>query len=71
METTTLTVGGMHCAGCAKRVERALSGIPGVASSRVDLIAGRAAVDYDPAQTSESALKEAVRAAGYRVSDGT
>jgi Cu+-exporting ATPase len=69
MKTTNLTIQGMHCAACVKRVERALAGIPGVASTKVDLIAGKAAVAYDPAAATEGALKDAVRALGFRVSE--
>jgi Cu+-exporting ATPase len=52
-----------------KRVERALSRIQGVASTKVDLIAGKATVEYDPAQATEIVLSETVRELGFRVSD--
>jgi copper chaperone CopZ len=55
----------MHCGACVKRVERALGQIPGVTSAKVNLIAGRAKVSYDPAQANEDALREAVRGAGF------
>jgi Cu+-exporting ATPase len=69
IQTTNLSIHGMHCAACVKRVERALGGIQGVTHTKVDLIAGKAAVQYDPAQATESAMKDAVRALGFRVSD--
>ncbi len=56
-------IGGMTCAACVGRVERALRGVPGVEEAAVNLATGRATVTgaADPA-----ALKAAVEAAGYR-----
>ncbi len=65
LQTTTLSIRGMHCSGCVKRVERALGQIPGVASVKVNLMAGRADVSYDPERAKEDVLREAVRGAGF------
>jgi Cu2+-exporting ATPase len=43
---TVLAVPGMHCAGCMGKVERALGGVPGVASARANLTARTIAVDH-------------------------
>lgn len=59
---TTLEVSGMNCAGCAAKVEKALSNVAGVASVRVMLQAGRATVEGD---AKADDLVEAVRKAGY------
>lgn len=64
-ETLTLPVLGMTCASCQHHVESALSATPGVESARVDLMAHRATVEFDPAQAKPEALVEAIRAAGY------
>ena len=66
-QTVTLAVSGMHCGSCVRRVERALSGVPGVTKVKVDLIDGKATVDYDG--DSVVKLKEAVREQGFRVAD--
>jgi Cu+-exporting ATPase len=55
----------MTCASCQHHVETALSSTAGVQSARVDLMANRAKVVYDPASTTPSKLVEAVRSAGY------
>jgi Cu+-exporting ATPase len=55
----------MTCASCQHHVEEALRATSGVKSARVDLIANRAQVDYDPVIASPGALVEAIRAAGY------
>lgn len=68
-QTTNLSIRGMHCIACVRRVERALAQIEGVAATKVDLIAGKAAVEYDPEQATETVLKEAVRGLGFGVSD--
>jgi Cu+-exporting ATPase len=55
----------MTCASCQHHVEEALHSAPGVQSARVDLIANRASVVFDPAVATPAALIEAVRSAGY------
>ena len=66
-ETVELTVRGMDCADCARQVERAIAGVPGVLSARVLLAAERALVQYDPARADLDAIREAVRHSGYEV----
>jgi Cu+-exporting ATPase len=65
--TAALTVTGMTCAACVGRLERALQGVAGVASSSVNLATGLAQVRYDPDITSVGALERAVEDAGYEV----
>ncbi|MGA8041274.1 MAG: heavy metal translocating P-type ATPase [Terracidiphilus sp.] len=64
-ETLNLPVLGMSCAACQRHVEDALQATAGVASARVDLIAHRASIVYDPAIASPGGLVEAIRSAGY------
>jgi Cu+-exporting ATPase len=61
-----LAIGGMTCASCAGRVERALARVPGVLSVAVNLAAERAHLRV-LAGTGEAALAEAVARAGYRL----
>ncbi len=61
-------VGGMTCASCSARVERALGALPGVHAS-VNLATERATVDYDPARTSAQQLLASVVDAGYTPHD--
>ncbi len=60
-----LDVQGMHCAGCASRVEKALCGAPGVRSARVNLVTNQASVEYDAAQVDPQGLVSAVAGGGY------
>jgi Cu+-exporting ATPase len=55
----------MTCASCQHHVELALRSTPGVESARVDLMANRASVVFDPAVATPEALIDAIRAAGY------
>ncbi len=63
----TLTLGGLHCAACVGRAERALRESPGVDRAQVNLATRRAKVHFDPLQTTVENLKQAVAAAGYEV----
>ncbi|WP_425122580.1 heavy metal translocating P-type ATPase [Burkholderia gladioli] len=62
-----LRVTGMTCGGCARRVEKALAAVPGVAQAKVDLAATRAEVEFaTDAEVDAQALVAAVAAAGYQ-----
>jgi Cu+-exporting ATPase len=55
----------MTCASCQHHVEQALRATPGVDSARVDLMAHRATVTFDPAIAAPAQLVDAIRGAGY------
>ncbi|WP_342306603.1 heavy metal translocating P-type ATPase [Burkholderia pseudomallei] len=61
----TLTIGGMTCGGCARRVEQALAAVRGVADAKVDLAttSAKASVARD---VDSQTLVAAVERAGYR-----
>ena len=64
-------VGGMTCASCVTRVERAIAKLPGVASVSVNLATESARVTWSDSQahedlqTQQARLRRAVRDAGY------
>ncbi|MEO8288381.1 MAG: heavy metal translocating P-type ATPase [Chloroflexota bacterium] len=62
-----LPVGGMTCASCVRRVERALQKVEGVTDAGVNLATERATVKYDPTLATIDSLKAAVEKAGYTV----
>jgi P-type Cu+ transporter len=55
----------MTCASCQFHVEKALRGTAGVKDARVDLMAHRASVVFDPALAAPEQLVAAIRGAGY------
>ncbi|MFO7607919.1 MAG: permease [Candidatus Krumholzibacteriia bacterium] len=62
-ERLEVAVGGMHCSHCSSSVQRAVSGLPGVSTCRVDLDGGRAVVEgrqLDPA-----AIARAIESLGF------
>ena len=61
-----LPIGGMTCASCAGRVEKALAKVPGVQAATVNLANETAYLDTEPG-VSHDALVAAVVAAGYEV----
>ncbi|NPT39713.1 heavy-metal-associated domain-containing protein, partial [Paraburkholderia xenovorans] len=63
--TAELDIGGMTCASCAMRVEKALAKVPGVVSASVNLATETATVDLNGAAAGPDALIAAVRKAGY------
>ena len=62
-------VGGMTCASCAARIERALVGHEGVESAAVNYASHRATITYDPALVGSPELIEVVTGLGYLVVD--
>jgi Cu+-exporting ATPase len=60
-----IEVTGMTCAACSTRIQRTLEKAPGVEAATVNLMTGRATVDYDPAKTSPSDLADLVVSTGY------
>ncbi|MBR8413438.1 heavy metal translocating P-type ATPase [Burkholderia cenocepacia] len=62
-----LDIGGMTCASCAGRVEKALAAVPGVARATVNLATERASV-HGAGALDATTLIAAVTTAGYRAS---
>lgn len=58
-------IGGMSCAACVRRVERALESVEGVQSAEVNLATEAVRVRYNRAEAKRRALREAVESAGY------
>ncbi|WP_168791866.1 heavy metal translocating P-type ATPase [Paraburkholderia aromaticivorans] len=64
-QSTELAIGGMTCASCATRVEKALAKVPGVVGASVNLATETATVNLDGTAAAPDALIAAVKKAGY------
>ncbi|HOF77126.1 MAG TPA: heavy metal translocating P-type ATPase [Smithellaceae bacterium] len=62
---TVISVGGMTCAACVRRVENALKNIDGVTDVSVNLATGRATVFHGKRWAGLGALSEVVKNNGY------
>ena len=67
--TIDLPVLGMTCAACVRRVERAVTSLPGVAHAEVNLPLSRARIVIDPDVATPRGAAAAIRDAGYEVPD--
>ena len=63
--TLDIGIGGMTCASCSARVERALKKVPGVESVAVNLATESARIVVAPGEQIDARLRRAVRDAGY------
>jgi P-type Cu+ transporter len=61
----TLDIGGMTCASCVGRVQKALTRVDGVIDASVNLATETATVTLDPERATVEALTSAVEKAGY------
>ena len=63
----TLAIGGMTCASCAGRVEKALRAVPGVLEASVNLATENARILIVRRAVTQVELVEAIERAGYQV----
>jgi copper chaperone len=63
--TLELSIDGMHCGACVRRVNNSLAGLEGVQIGSVAV--GSAAITFDPAAMSPDKIIEAVENAGFTV----
>ncbi len=64
-QKTTVSIGGMTCAACVRRVELALKEVPGVEEASVNLATGRGTVTHGADWGGPGAIRRAVTEAGY------
>ncbi len=67
IEVADLSVHGMTCASCVRRVERAVRNVPGVRDATVSFATNHARVSYDPTAATPTAIAAAIEDAGYEV----
>ena len=67
-QTTTFAIQNMTCALCPVTVKKAMEGVTGVKSVKVDFDAKTATVTFDPSVTKAAAIAAASTNAGYPAS---
>lgn len=65
LDTLTLDVQGMKCAGCVKAVERQINQYPGVISATVNLITAVALVEYQTGKVKPENLAQKLTLGGF------
>ena len=70
MEEKNYLVSGMHCAGCAAKVERAVEGLEGVERVELNLLTGKMTVLFEkPDSPAIERIALVVEKAGFRLAD--
>lgn len=64
-------IGGMTCAACVGRIERAIKKTPGVLEATVNLATERATISYLETITNPIKLKDIIHTAGYEIIETT
>ena len=65
-QNVTIPIGGMTCAACAQRVEKAVKKLEGVEIASVNFATEKATVSYRPQDVRLSAIRQAIEKAGYQ-----
>jgi Cu+-exporting ATPase len=65
----TIKIGGMTCAACAMRIEKAVGKMDGVNSASVNLAAEKLTIEFDLEKTRLSEIKKTVERIGYKALD--
>ncbi|MBU1327080.1 heavy metal translocating P-type ATPase [Patescibacteria group bacterium] len=66
MTRISFPVVGMHCASCAKNIEKSLRSTPGVEAAAVNYGSEQATVDFDPSLISPISLISTIQNLGYK-----
>ncbi|MDR1967026.1 MAG: heavy metal translocating P-type ATPase, partial [Synergistaceae bacterium] len=71
MSKDTLSISGMTCAACAKRIEKAIGKLSGVAAASVNFATEKLTVEYDEGLVSLSDVRGKVSDIGYSAAEET
>ncbi|MEI6378122.1 MAG: heavy metal translocating P-type ATPase [Candidatus Falkowbacteria bacterium] len=70
MAKATYPVVGMHCASCARIVEKEIKALPGVKSASVNYATEKAVIDYDAGLSNPKTFNETIAKLGYALDLG-
>lgn len=66
-ERIVIRVGGMSCAACSARIEKALSKLDGVSEPNANFTAGKVSLSYDPDIVGRKTIEDTISSAGYTI----
>ncbi len=69
LKEVSLPIQGMHCAACAKAIERTVSKLNGINTVTVNFASEKAYIKYNPVPVKLSEIKQAIAKAGYTALD--
>ena len=69
METVNLTISGMHCASCARLIEKSIKKINGVSKINVNFAAEKAFIVFDEKIVGKDVFIRAIAKAGYSAAE--
>ena len=67
METLNWNISGMHCDGCADRLQKVLCGKAGVQLAKVSFPDKQTFLEYDSSAISSYQIKDVVEKAGFEI----
>ena len=67
LNTLNLTIGGMHCDGCAERIHSLLKDEPGVRDISVSFETGNGRITFNPQATGKGRIVAIIERAGFTV----
>lgn len=67
IERVDFSVGGMSCASCIRRIETALTALPGVIKASANLATSAVSIEFLPEVVSIGQMEKAITEAGYKV----
>lgn len=67
MKKENIAVGGMTCAACAKRIEKAVGKLEGVKSASVNFATEKLSIEYNEKQVPKSSIQNTIVKIGYEV----
>ena len=66
MREIKLKIEGMHCAGCANRLEKILNNVDGVESAKVSLEEKSADIKYNEEEVELNTILQEIEDAGFK-----
>lgn len=70
-EKTSIAIKGMSCASCVAKIEHSLHNKPGVNSAQVNIVSGKATINYNPEKIRKEDIEKVIKNTGYDIEEKT